>query len=317
MIGKVNAMKITVLGGGAMGGLFSCYLSRQNDVTIVDVNQVLVDKINQDGLQLREPDGSTQTYHPRAVSSTQGMAPSDLVIVFVKSTFSQSALRENQGIIGPETYLLTLQNGSGHEEILSQFTDMEHIVIGATQHNAAVVEQGLCSHGGSGMTYLGCLEGDASRLQGIADTFQACGLDAQVKDDVTSLIWNKMFTNVSASVLTGILQVPLGFITESESAWNMCCQLIAEAVDVAVAMGMDFDYEAKKEEVRAVCTNSPAGLTSVYADLKAGRKTEVDTISGSVVRAGQRVGVPTPSHHMIVQLIHAIEDKNAREKLSY
>ena len=86
-------------------------------------------------------------------------------------------------------------------------------------------------------------------------------------------------------------------------------QLIREAVDVAAGIGLRFDYEEKRKEVRDVCTNAPEGLTSIYMDIKQGRRTEVDTISGSIVRASQRCGVPAPAHEMMVRLVHAMEGR--------
>jgi 2-dehydropantoate 2-reductase len=305
-------MKIAVLGSGAMGGLYSSYLSRGNEVTVIDVNQALVDKVNSDGLEVQEPDGTSNVFHPHAVLSTEGMEPVDLVIVFVKAMFSEGALNTNKGIIGPDTYLMTLQNGSGHEDLLGKFVPQEHIIIGTTQHNASVAGLGITKHGGSGITHMGCVTGDVSRLQKFADAFNACGLEADVSDGVQKMIWNKMFTNVSASALTGALQVPLGYISANEHAWSMCCTLIREAVDVAAALGMDFDYDEKVAEVKGVCDRSPEGLTSIYADLKNGRRSEVDTISGSVVRAGRKVGVPTPSHEFLVEMIHAMEGKSVK-----
>lgn len=302
-------MKIAVLGAGAMGGLYSAYLSRHNEVTVIDVNAQVVEKINADGLEVQEPDGTSNIYHPHAVLSTEGMEPVDLIVVFVKAMFSESALNNNKSIIGPETYLMTLQNGSGHEDMLGKFVPQEHIIIGTTQHNASVAGFGVTKHGGSGMTHMGCVTGDVNRLQKFADAFTACGLDADVSDGVQKMIWNKMFTNVSASALTGALQVPLGFISADENAWKLCCQLIREAVDVAAALGMDFDYDEKVAEVKAVCDKSPNGLTSIYADLRDGRRSEVDTISGSIVRAGVKAGVPTPSHSFLVGLIHAMENR--------
>lgn len=304
-------MRIAVLGCGAMGGLFSAYLSRHNDVTVIDVNPGLVAKINAEGMKVREPDGRVDTYHPRAVLSTAGMGPVDLVVIFVKAMFSESALAKNRGIIGPDTCLMTLQNGSGHEEILGKFVDEAHVVIGTTQHNANVSQPGVSNHGGSGITHIGCITGDVKRLQPLADTFTACGLEADVSDQVQKMIWNKMFTNVSASALTGALQVPMGFIVQNENAWDLCRRLIREAVDVAAAMGMTFDYDEKVAEVRRVCENSPAGLTSIYADIHRGRRTEVDFISGSVVRAAHKCGVPAPSHEFLVGLIHALEAKGS------
>lgn len=104
---------------------------------------------------------------------------------------------------------MTLQNGSGHEDVLKQFVDDAHVIIGTTQHNSAVTTIGEIRHGGSGMTHLGNLTGDVKPLEPIAQVFTESGLEADCVANVQKLIWQKMFTNVSASVLTGILQVPL------------------------------------------------------------------------------------------------------------
>lgn len=306
-------MRIAVIGAGAMGALFGGYLSRHNDVVLVDVNQAQVDAINQNGLVIQEADGSSAVYHPTAVTSTAGMEPADVVVLFVKSMFSESALRANASLIGPDTCLMTLQNGSGHESTLLKFADEEHVIIGTTQHNSAVLGFGEIRHGGSGKTCIGCLTGSASRFAQVAEAFTCCSLETACDDQVLKLIWGKMFTNVSASVLTGVLQVPLGFIAEDPGAWALCQTLVREAVDVAAGEGLDFDAEEKIAEVRAVCERSPGGLTSIYADLRDGRRTEVDTISGSVVRASQKNGVPAPTHAAMVALVHAMEGKAAKK----
>lgn len=307
-------MRIAVLGAGAMGALFGGYLSRGNDVLLVDVYQALVDKINADGVQIQEPDGSVTVCRPLAVTNTQNQAPVDLIIVFVKAMYSESALSANRGLIGSHTHLMTLQNGSGHQDTLGKFVDKEHIIIGTTQHNSALGTLGSIKHGGSGLTHIGCLQGDVTRLQPIADSFTACGLACDCDANVQKLIWDKLFTNVSASALTGALQVPLGYITENEYAWALCETLIREAVAVSNGDGMGFDAEEKIAEVRAVCENSPQGITSICADLANGRKSEVDTISGSVVNASRRNGVPAPSHAFLVQMIHALETRPVANK---
>ena len=305
-------MRIAVLGAGAMGSLYGGYLSRKHDVLLVDVNEETTQKINAGGLIIHEPDSTPAVCRPRAAVDTAGMAPVDLIIVFVKAMFSESALQNNRALIGPDTYVMTLQNGSGHEDTLCKFVDRAHVVIGTTQHNSAVVGPGEIRHGGSGITHLGCIEGDVSRLQPIADALCESGLEADCDPNVLKLIWGKMFTNVSVSALTGVLQVPMGFIVEDPHAWALCQTLVREAVAVAKGEGLDFDAEEKIAEVRAVCEKSPQGLTSIYADLQRGRRTEVDTISGSVVRASKRNGVPAPTHEAIVALVHAMEARAAK-----
>ena len=206
---------------------------------------------------------------------------------------------------------MTLQNGSGHEETLLKYADRAHVVIGTTQHNSAVLGFGEIRHGGNGKTCIGGLDGDSQRLAPIAQAFTACGLETVCDDRVQRLIWDKLFTNASASVLTGVLQVPMGFIVRDAHAWALCETLVREAAAVAAGDGFAFDAEEKLAQVRAVCERSPEGLTSIYADLRDGRRTEVDTISGSVVRASRRNGVPAPTHEAMIELVHAMEAKAA------
>ena len=130
-------MKIAIIGAGAMGSIYGGHLSLHNEVYLVDTNQSVVDQINESGLRLLE-NGQDVMYHPTAVTSTEGLGEMDLVILFVKALFSKAALSANRGIIGPDTYVLTLQNGSGHEDILSEFVDQEHIIIGTTEDNGDV-----------------------------------------------------------------------------------------------------------------------------------------------------------------------------------
>lgn len=302
-------MRIAVIGAGAMGSIYGGHLSLHNDVYLVDTNQAIVDHINQNGLILQE-NGEDVIYHPTATTSTEGLEPVDLVILFVKALFSKSALNGNRGIIGPDTYLMTLQNGSGHEDILGEFAPASHIIIGTTEANGAVLAPGHVRHGGNDKTNIGMLvEDTGSFLPKLKDCLDACGLAGCIHENIQQLIWNKLFTNVSLSAVTGVLQVPMGFIAGNEHAWNITRQLIHEAVAVAHGLGLAADEEEITEKVRQTSLGSPEGVTSICADLRAGRRTEVNTISGSVVRASKKCGVPAPTHELIVELVHAMEER--------
>ena len=304
-------MRIAVIGAGAMGSIYGGHLSLHNDVYLVDTNQAIVDHINQNGLTLQE-NGSDVIYHPTAVTSTEGMEPMDLIILFVKSLFSRAALNGNKHLIGPNTYLMTLQNGSGHEDILAEFAAENRIIIGTTEDNGAILGPGHVRRGGTGKTNVGMLVEDTEGfLPKAKEVFDSCGFQCKVHENIQQLIWNKLFTNVSLSVVTGVLQVPIGFIASNEHAWTITKQLIHEAVAVAHGLGLEADEEKIVEDVRLVSVNSPEGITSICADLRAGRKTEVNTISGSVVRASKKCGVPAPTHELIVELVHAMEERQS------
>ncbi len=307
-------MKIAVIGAGAMGSIYGGHLSLHNEVYLVDTNASVVEQINANGLQIDE-DGTTNVYHPKAVSDASDLGPMDLVILFVKSIYSKVALAGNRNLIGPDTRLLTLQNGAGHEDILGEFAPQDRIVIGTTEDNGAVLGMGHVRRGGEGRTNVGMLVEDADGfLPKLKEAFDACGFQVRIHDNIQQLIWDKLFTNVSLSAVTGILQVDMGFIAADEYAWAMTRTLIHEAVLTAAAAGLTFDEEALVEKVRKTSQNSPNGCTSIRADLRDGRKTEVDTISGAVVRAAHKYGVAVPSHEFVVNMVHAMEDKNKGEK---
>lgn len=303
-------MKITVLGAGAMGSLFSGYLSKENEVTVIDVSAKTVEAINKDGVRIKGKDGSVGTFNPKALLNSENVPVQDLVIVFVKAMFTLSALDSNKHLIGKDTYLMTLQNGAGHEAKLLKYADISHVIIGSTQHNSSIIEPGFINHGGSGFSSIGLLGGNSESLKVIADNFTKCGFETKTENNIQRQIWHKLFTNTAASSLTAIFQVPLGFIHSDVHANFIMRKLCKEAVTVANALGLDFDEEEVILEVDKVCENAPNGYTSIYADIRDGRRSEVDTISGSVVEAAKELGIAVPFHEMIVECIHALENKN-------
>lgn len=302
-------MKIVIIGAGAMGSVYGGCLSKHNEVYLVDNNQDIVNVINKEGLKL-QGNGLDEVYRPKAVTSIEGIGKVDLVILFVKSLYSRAALQQNKGVIGSNTYVMTLQNGSGHEDLLSEVAPVERIIIGTTEGNGVVFAPGYVRHGGTGRTNIGMLvEDKEGMLNTLKKCFDACGFDTLIHDNIQKLIWDKLFTNVSLSAITGVLQVKMGFIYGNTYAWNLTKQLVKEAVAVANAMGLEFDEETVLSNVQRTSENNPDGCTSIYSDLKYGRLTEVDTISGSVVRAARKYGVAVPLHEFVVNMVHAIEQR--------
>lgn len=307
-------MKIAILGAGAMGSLFGGYLSKHNEVYLIDVVSKVTDVINDKGVTIREKDGSESVFFPKAFTDGKALPVMDLVIVFVKAMYTCSALENNRNIIGKDTYLMTLQNGSGHERKFQGFADDQHIIIGATQHNSSILDYGKINHGGCGKTSIGLLSGKNVFVETLSENLTSCGFECCVSDNIQKQIWNKMFLNTAASSLTGLFQVSLGFILDNPNAYFLMEHLAKEAVDVANAKGLGFDFDQVFGEIKNVLEHSKAGFTSIYADLRAGRKSEVDTISGSVVATAKDFGIEVPYHEFVVNAIHAIEAKNKEEQ---
>lgn len=305
-------VKIAIIGAGAMGSIYGAYLSKRHEVFLIDKNEIIVDHINQRGLTLQE-EGKDTVYHPQAFITSQGLGKMDLVILFVKALYSKAALTENREIMDENTCLMTLQNGSGHEDILQEAAPLKRIVIGTTEDNGCVLSPGNVRHGGTGRTNIGMLTTDGQEiLLKLKEAFDSCGFDTRIHDNIQQLIWDKLFTNISLSAVTGILQVPMGFIAADHYAWEMTRQLLHEAVGVAQQMGLFFNEQEILKRIRKTSEDNPQGETSIYSDLKNGRLTEVDTISGSVVRAAAKQKLAVPAHQFLVNMVHAMEVRNKK-----
>ena len=302
-------MKIAVIGPGAMGLLFGSYLSQHHDVTLVGTNPAKMQAINQTGVTIREMDGSEHTYRPHATADTSALSPVDLVLVQVKASASEAALTKNKNLIGPETILMTLQNGMGHDALLSRFAAREQIVIGTTQQGSYKLGETAVCHSGLGKTFLGTVTGDSSRFAALAEVFAGCGFPCEVCPQVQGMIWDKLMINASSSVLSGILQVAQGYVEQNPHAWALAEKLIRELCAAATAEGYPFDADEQIARIRLHLQKAPDGFTSIYADLKAGRRTEVDVINGAVVAAGHRHNIPVPTHEFVVELVHAMETR--------
>lgn len=301
-------IRIAVLGAGAMGSLFGAMLSRQNQVWLVDVDEEKVDRINSDGITVVSG-GETNRFRPLALHETNDLGEVDLIIVFVKAMHSEQALSANEHLIGPRTIALTLQNGAGHEDVLGRFVPEQRLVLGTTEHNSFLGPSGEVHHGGGGETILGVLGGGNEMLQHIVHAFRSCGISTKLSNNIKENIWRKLFMNASASVMTAILQVKLGYVLDNEHAWFLVQRLLHEAVEVANADGMDFDATEIVGNVRDLLHRVYEGYTSIYADLKNGRRTEVDTINGSIVKKAKDLGVEAPTHEFVTRLIHAMEER--------
>ena len=308
-----KGLKIDVLGAGAMGCLFGALLSRANEVRLVAPNRAKLKTLKDRGVTVLEPDGTSFTAFPGLRTPEDGSGgPPDLLLIFVKSAAEKEALAAVSPTLGPDTALLTLQNGMGHEKAMGEIAPPERILLGATQHNASLQSVGTVRHGGAGSTQLGALAGNGELARAAAAAFAAAGIETAVSADVRAVIWRKLFMNASASALTGVFRCPLGDVAENPHIWKLCRALIGEAVAVAKADGHVFDEGEIAGEIYGHLVRSKGAITSVYADLEAGRRTEVDAITGAVAGLGRKLGVRVPVSETVAEIIRAMEERKQR-----
>lgn len=305
-------MKIAILGAGAMGCIYGARLSAipDNQVVLVDVWQEHLEAINRDGILLEEGGALTTYPHVRGTSDPAGAGAADLVIVFVKSTITADAIRNNLALVGPETAVLTLQNGLGNIDALKSAVPEKNILAGTTAHGGTMLGPGKVRHAGTGKTFIGEVSGGITpRVLEIAALFNGAGLETEVSDNALGLVWGKLISNVGLNALTAITGLLNGQILNYPGTEELMTLAVLEAKAVADALGVKLAYDDPVEHTRALCKATAPNRSSMLQDVTAGRRTEIDMINGAIVREGRRLGIPTPINLALTDLIKTIEAK--------
>lgn len=303
-------MRIGIIGAGALGSVIGGSLAEaDNDVLLVNRNRAHVDAINRDGLTIRT-DGKDRAVAIRAAIPAEVGEPADLVIVLVKSFHTAEAVREAIGLVDPNTTVLSLQNGLGHEDILIGLVGRDRVIAGKTYIGGVMFGPGHVIAGVDGKeTIIGELDGRISpRIERIAATFEAAGMKLVVSRNIMGAMWDKLLVNIATGALSGITRLAYGGLYAVPELEVAAMAAVAEAIAVAKASGIALETAHPRDAwVKAGSGLPPEFKASMLQSLEKGSVTEVDFINGAVVRAGAKAGVPTPVNATLVACVKGIE----------
>lgn len=303
-------MRICILGAGSLGSTIGGRLAQAgNDVTLINIDPAYIDAVETHGLVLNEA-GQSDRIAVKAASSTEGMAPVDLLIVLVKSAATEVAMRAATNLVGPGTVVMSLQNGVGHEDVLSDIVGAGQVIAGKTYVGGVLTAPGVVSCGTKGKeTIIGELSGEVSgRARRIAGTMTAAGLCTEVSGNIRGVIWDKLMINVATGALSGITRLNYGNLYDVPEVAETAIAAVAETMAVAAALGVKLSMKHPREAWDKAAAGLPFTFkASILQSLEAGRPTEVDYINGAVVRAGKAVGVATPVNATLVACIKGVE----------
>jgi 2-dehydropantoate 2-reductase len=302
-------MKIAVVGAGAMGCLYGGYLARKNrhEVWLYDVVADQVQYINRKGLSVVSP-GETLMVHPRATNNINDIGPVDLVIVCVKSYHTMEAAMAAEIVRKPGTLVLTLQNGLGNAEKLSEILGTGCILVGTSSMGAVILEPGHIMHRGLSKTHIAAWQGCGPEdLQRIETVFVQAGLPVEVQNDALSLLWSKVAIHAGINAVTAITRATNGELLDIANALQLAEMAVREVESVANAAGIRLLYEDPVEEMKAFTASLREHRSSMLQDVSHQRRTEVETINGMVVREGKRLGVPVCINETLALALNTIE----------
>ncbi len=298
-------MKVAVLGSGAMGCLYGGALAEAGcDVVLIDVWKDHIDAINASGLKIDGSDGGRTIKNIRGVTRPADAGTADLVVVFVKATMTEQAMRDALSLVGDKTTVLTLQNGLGNVEKLCNVLPASRVIAGTTGHGSTLVGPGHVRHAGIGDTIIGELDGSRSaRIEELAALLEKAKMTAKVSTNVMGLIWTKLIVNIGINALTAVTGLKNGRLVDFPETEELMECAIKEACAVAKAKGIRFEVDDPLEHTKAVAKKTAANRSSMLQDVTAKRATEVSVINGAVVDEGRKLGVPTPVNTVLTNLI--------------
>ena len=301
-------MNVAVIGAGAMGCIYGMYLSKNNEVLLIDVVQAHVDAINANGLEFTHLNGETKFYNIKATTDASEYGTADLVILLTKGYQSADALQKNSNLIGKDTIVLSLQNGYGNADDIVKYVPYEQIVLGTSGGGAIVQGPGKILHTGQGPTHLGCITESQKNAEIVAKLMTDADIPGiELTPNVKELIWSKVFVNIGINAICALAGLHNHNIADVEFCKNASYALVKEAVDIANATGMNFDFEKEFQNVLDIALVTGPNICSMWADVRNKRRTEVDRINGAAVSEGAKVGMEAPLNQLIVNLIHARE----------
>jgi 2-dehydropantoate 2-reductase len=303
--------RVCIVGAGVIGSLFAGHLAQVCEVSVLTRRREHADSLNRKGLRVS---GKTERQaQVRASADPQALPSFDVGIIATKATGLRAAVEALQGLF-PDATMMTVLNGLGAEEIVREHGDWPIVsavtFMSGTRHSDTHVEYILDTE-----TWLGPYEDTPfERVQEIAGTIVASGLQAEALPDLRPAQWSKLIFNAAVNPVAALTRLPHDphFSSENEpmDLGHLVHGLVDEGKAVARAAGVGLHDDPWEMNVLATRRGS-AHYPSMLEDVEAGRQTEIDLITGSLVREAERHDVPVPLHTALYALVKA---KEARDR---
>ena len=298
-------MKVYVLGAGSIGSLFGALLARAgNDVTLIG-REEQVRALKENGLHVFGVEEFT--VYPEA-SLYAPDEPPELLILATKSYSTKTALECARNCIGPETWILSIQNGLGNEEMALKVTP--NVMGGITTNGAMLVEWGHVKWTGRGITVIGRYPSGSDPFVGkVAEVFNASGIETHVTENVNGWKWAKAIVNSVINGLGTVLEVKNGILKDNPYLEAISIDIAREGCLVAQQLGVQFEMHPL-ELLWDTIERTRENYNSTLQDIRRGKRTEVDYIHGKIVEYARSVGLEAPRNELLWALIKAKEEQS-------
>ena len=288
-------MKIAIMGSGAIGCYYGAMLQNGGaDVTFIARGATLA-ALQKNGVQI-EGVKPLQLTKVKATDDPASIGKVDMVIFSVKLRDTESAARQMLPVIGPDTGVISLQNGVTKDDMLAPVVGREHLLGGAAYIGVSVVRPGVIRKAGT-MERLAFGEFDnkvSKRAQTFLDACKASNVVADIPADISLELWQKFVVIVTMSSITSAMRSTIGPIRANPHARAFALDVMKEVVAVGRARGIALEPDFAEKRFAHIDGMSPDMRASMSLDLELGRPLELPWLAGAIVEMSERAGVPTP-----------------------
>jgi len=291
-------MRVLVMGTGGLGGYFGGLLARAGESVTFVARGAHLEAIRARGLTVRSARHGELTLRVPATDDPKSAGTVDLVLFGVKTYDLEPAAELIRPCVGPETIVLPVQNGIDNAERIERVIGAGHAVGGVAVLSARVEEPGVIVHAVSGPRELtvGELDGQPRpRTERLVAALERAGIGAALSPDIRVALWQK-FVGICGLTLTTLTRLPMGVLLDCPESAELARLVMEEVAAVARAKGVALP-ERYLEGLPSGF--APSVRQSMYYDLIAGRRLELETLNGTVVRLGRETGVPTPHNFAV------------------
>ena len=294
-------MRIAILGTGGVGGYYGGLLAHTgHDVALVARGKHL-EAIREHGLRIESVHGDFEVRPAVATDDPSQIGPVDLVLVTVKSYDLEAAAEAARPLVGPKTAVLPLLNGLDAAERLADAFGAEHILVGLTHISSSITAPGTI-HQISTVRRITFGERDGSitpRAERIRDALETSGAEVVLTSEAESVLWEKFLFIASISGVCCLARQPIGPVLDTPESRELYVDALREVATVGQARDVALPLDIVERTLQMTKGFSPETKPSLLLDLEAGRRLELEAMSGTVVRFGQQAGVSTPIHRVI------------------
>lgn len=303
-------MKIAVMGAGALGGYFGGRLAQAGHEVTLIARGAHLDAIKANGLKIHSPKGDVHLRDIRATGDPAEVGPVDLVLFMVKNIDVESAGEAIRPMLGPETTVVTCQNGITAWERLAAIIGKHHVLPGVARIPGAITAPGEITHSAPfDMLSFGEPDGGISpRCEALRDALAEAGTTPILQDNILQDLWTKFCGQSTLASMTTLTGLDIGPLRDNPASRDLFFAAIEEAFAVAKAVLPDMP-EDTVATVRDFILNLPDHMhASMLDDLRNGKPLEHEYLSGDLVRIGAAHGVPTPIHSVLYAALKPIAD---------